>query len=136
MEWRSAAKPEILRNMLGDTEQVVVEVVINWEADDLFRVDLYQLDEYEMVTQLIRHSTLRVWHDQIQYKPPRVGGLSAWHQDHPYWPIIQPVDLVSAWVALDGATVENGCMWMVPRCHHWGPHKRGTIGTDSESFAP
>jgi ectoine hydroxylase-related dioxygenase (phytanoyl-CoA dioxygenase family) len=89
-----------------------------------------------MVAQLIGHPVLRVWHDQIQYKPPRNGGPTTWHQDHPYWPIIQPADLVSAWVALDDADVENGCMWMVPRSHHWGPHKRGTIGTDPETFAP
>lgn len=136
LEGRSASKPESLRNLIPDQKQVVVQVVNIWEADDLFREHLYQPELCGMVSQLIGDPVLRVWHDQIQYKPPHAGGPTNWHQDHPYWPIIQPADLVSAWVALDDATVENGCMWMVPRSHHWGPHKGGTIGTDPETFAP
>jgi len=136
IEGRCEAKPEALRNMLGGSEQVVIQVVNIWEADPLFREHVYHPDVCAMVAQLIGHPVLRVWHDQIQFKPPRVGGPTFWHQDHPYWPIIQPADLVSAWVALDDADIENGCMWMVPHSHQWGPHKGGTIGTDMETFAP
>jgi ectoine hydroxylase-related dioxygenase (phytanoyl-CoA dioxygenase family) len=77
-----------------------------------------------------------VWHDQVQTKPARNGGPSYWHQDHPYWPVIQPADLVSAWVALEDATVENGCMSMVPGSHTWGPYHGGTIGTDETTYGP
>src|SRR5205085_5556010 len=49
--------------------------------------------------------------------------------------VIQPADLVSAWMPLEDATVENGCMWMVPRSHLWGPHKGGAIGTNPD-FTP
>jgi phytanoyl-CoA hydroxylase len=136
MEGRSAAAPEANRNMRGDPENVVIQIVNIWEADDLFREHLYQPEICAMTAQLIGTDTLRVWHDQVQYKPPRVGGATDWHQDHPYWPIIQPADLVSAWVALDDATVENGCMWMVPRSFQWGPHKGGTIGTNPADFSP
>jgi phytanoyl-CoA hydroxylase len=136
IEGRSRAKPELLRNLLGETEQVVIQVVNAWEADDMFREHAHNPAICEMVSQLIGYPVLRVWHDQVQYKPPKVGGPTTWHQDHPYWPTIQPADLVSAWVALDDATIENGCMWMVPHSHEWGPHKGGTIGTDPETFAP
>jgi phytanoyl-CoA hydroxylase len=136
IEGRSAARPELLRNLTNNDEKVVIQIVNAWEADDLFREHVYHPLLGEMVSRLIGCPVVRVWHDQVQYKPPRVGGPTTWHQDHPYWPIIQPADLVSAWVALDDATVENGCMWMVPRSHHWGPHKGGTIGTDEETFAP
>lgn len=113
IEGRSTAKPELLRNLLGDqAERVVIQVVNIWEADDFFRAHIYNPTICQMATQLIGTDTLRVWHDQIQYKPPRMGGATHWHQDHPYWPIIQPADLVSAWIALDDATVENGCMRM------------------------
>ena len=44
-----------------------------------------------------------------------------WHQDSPYWPNIGPLTAqVSAWVALDDADEENGCMSMVPGSYHWG----------------
>lgn len=136
VEGRAPGKPELLRNMTNNDEKVVIQIVNAWEADPLFRRHAYNPAICEMVAQLIGHPVLRVWHDQVQYKPPRVGGPTTWHQDHPYWPIIQPADLVSAWVALEDADVENGCMWMVPRSHLWGPHKGGTIGTDEETFAP
>ena len=80
--------------------------------------------------------TVRVWHDQIQIKPPRVGGPTLWHQDHPYWPVIQPADLVSAWVALEDATIENGCMWMVPGSYRWGAYKDGSIGNKEDELSP
>ncbi len=133
---RSTAKPETNRNMLGNAERVVVQVVNIWMADDLFHEHIYNPRICRMAAQLTGHPVLRVWHDQIQYKPPCIGGPTDWHQDHPYWPIIQPADLVSAWVALDDADIENGCMWMVPGSHHWGPHKGGTIGTDPADFTP
>ena len=137
IDGRSQRKAELSRNLLGDESAKVVHQVVNiWESDDLFRAHIYQPEICAMTAQLVGDPVLRVWHDQIQYKPPRVGGPTNWHQDHPYWPIIQPADLVSAWTALDDATVLNGCMRMVPRSHQWGPHKGGTIGTNDETFAP
>lgn len=136
MEGRSTGKAESVRNLLGNSERVVVQIVNIWEADDLFRRHVYNPRVCAMVAELMGTDTVRVWHDQVQYKPPKSGGPTNWHQDHPYWPIIQPADLVSAWVALDDATVENGCMRMVPRSHTWGPHKGGTIGTGPDDFSP
>jgi ectoine hydroxylase-related dioxygenase (phytanoyl-CoA dioxygenase family) len=137
IEGRSENQAEAVRNFFGDRkDKVVIQIVNIWEADDLFRQHLYNPLVCKMVTELIGTDTLRVWHDQVQYKPAQCGGPTDWHQDHPYWPIIQPADLVSAWVALDDATVENGCMWMVPGSHKWGPHKGGTIGTNEADFSP
>jgi ectoine hydroxylase-related dioxygenase (phytanoyl-CoA dioxygenase family) len=134
MEGHGKAQPERIGGWGG--ERKVIQIVNIWEADDLFYEHLFNPTILEMVAQVIGTDTLRVWHDQVQYKPPRVGGPTDWHQDHPYWPIIQPADLVSAWVALDDADEENGCMWMVPGSHKWGPHKGGTIGTNPEDFMP
>ena len=33
---------------------------------------------------------------------------------------IDPPELCSAWIALDDATEENGCMRLIPGSHHWG----------------
>jgi phytanoyl-CoA hydroxylase len=136
IEGRAAAQPEAVRNMLGRQDNVVIQIVNIWEADDLFYEHLFNTTMCEMVADAIGTDTLRVWHDQVQYKPSKVGGPTDWHQDHPYWPIIQPADLVSAWVALEDADVENGCMWMVPGSHKWGPHKGGTLGTNKTDFTP
>ena len=130
-----AAHPDAMRNM-GDDQNVVIQIVNIWEAEPDFAAHLYHDRIVPMVAQLIGTDTLRVWHDQVQIKPPFVGGPTTWHQDHPYWPVIQPADLVSAWVALEDADRENGCMSMVRGSHKWGAYKSGTIGTDMTTYDP
>ena len=39
-----------------------------------------------------------------------------WHQDLNYWPIDPPLNL-SAWIAIDEATVENSCVNLIPGSH-------------------
>ncbi len=125
------------RNMLEEKSKRVVHQIVNtWEADELFRNHLYNEILCNCMAQLMETDVVRVWHDQIQYKPARIGGPTNWHQDHPYWPIIQPPELISAWLALEDATIENGCMWMVPKSHTWGTYLSGTIPADDETFDP
>ena len=133
----SAAQPERITNFSGsDTENVVIQIVNIWEAEPAFREHLSNETLVTAVAELMNTDTVRVWHDQIQVKPPVIGGPTIWHQDHPYWPVIQPADLVSAWVALEDATIANGCMSMVPGSYRWGPYSGGTIGSDPETFGP
>ncbi|GLX69744.1 phytanoyl-CoA dioxygenase family protein [Paenibacillus glycanilyticus] len=134
MNGESVNKPTLNRNMLDSdspydnmkmtTSESVVQIVNIWLASDRFLKHAAHQVICEEVAQLCHSDSLRIWHDQIQYKPPITGGPTNWHQDHPLWPIIQPADLVSAWVALDDAVIENGCMWMVPGSHKWGNHQR------------
>ncbi len=51
-------------------------------------------------------------------KPPQFQG-QAWHQDEIYIPT-RDRSLVGAWIALDDATIENGCLWVVPGSHQSG----------------
>lgn len=43
----------------------------------------------------------------------------AWHQDEDYIPT-RDRSLTGAWLALDDATVENGCLWVLPGSHRAG----------------
>ena len=43
----------------------------------------------------------------------------AWHQDEDFIPT-RDRSLTGAWIALDDATVENGCLWMIPGSHRPG----------------
>ncbi len=49
------------------------------------------------------------------YNPPGTGG-QGWHQDA-YYITTYPDTLIGAWIALDPADEENGCLWVVPRSH-------------------
>ena len=43
----------------------------------------------------------------------------AWHQDEYYIPT-RDRSLLGAWIAMDDATVENGCLWVIPGSHRHG----------------
>lgn len=45
----------------------------------------------------------------------------AWHQDEDYIPT-RDRSLTGAWIALDDAHIENGCLWVIP-----GSHKPGIL---------
>ena len=64
--------------------------------------------------------SFRVLTDQVQFKPPQVGGRNAWHRDMPTFPLERPFTGLTAWIALDDATRQTGCMRMVPGSHRWG----------------
>jgi hypothetical protein len=71
-------------------------------------------------SQLLDNRPVRFWHDQIFWKPPKQGGVVAWHQDYSYWTRTKPVAHLTCWCALDDATSENGCLQYIPGSHRWG----------------
>jgi ectoine hydroxylase-related dioxygenase (phytanoyl-CoA dioxygenase family) len=121
----SKAQPVSCHNMTGDPDRVVWQIVDIFLASQPFRKLVHHPVIAEDIATLSRGNVVRLWHDQIQYKPAAVGGSNHWHQDAPYWPPLTPKDeQVTAWVALDDADEENGCMVMVPGSHKWGVHVR------------
>ncbi|MAE65784.1 MAG: hypothetical protein CMJ18_16060 [Phycisphaeraceae bacterium] len=63
---------------------------------------------------------VRIWEDQMIYKPPfDAKAILGWHRDYTYWDHVGPPDLGTCWIALDDATIDNGCMVVVPGSHKW-----------------
>ena len=62
---------------------------------------------------------VKVFRDQMLLKPPG-GQAKPLHQDQSYFRVQPENDLVTAWIALDDATPENGCMCYVPGSHRYG----------------
>lgn len=54
----------------------------------------------------------------------------AWHQDEMFIPT-RDRSLTAAWLALDDATTENGCLWVLP-----GSHRRGVLYPNREHDDP
>jgi phytanoyl-CoA hydroxylase len=54
----------------------------------------------------------------------------AWHQDESHIPT-RDRSLTGVWIALDDATVENGCLWVLP-----GSHRRGVLYPVEDSTDP
>ena len=62
---------------------------------------------------------VRFWHDQLFCKPPRHGGVVAWHQDYSYWTRTAPMAHLTAWIALDDSDEANGSVRYIPGSHRW-----------------
>ncbi len=69
---------------------------------------------------------IRIWHDQALFKPP-FGNPTGWHLDNPYWSFSSR-QAISIWVALDDATLGNGCMWYLPGTHQTARFDNAGIG--------
>lgn len=50
------------------------------------------------------------------FKPPRIGGEVNCHQDSSFL-YTEPQSCVGFWIALEDATIENGCLWATPGGH-------------------
>lgn len=80
-----------------------------------------------IAAKLMNADIIRLWHDQLLYKPGRgtenPGNETAnvgWHQDFSYWQCAEEPTLITAWVAFTDVDLSNGCMQVVPRSHKWG----------------
>jgi ectoine hydroxylase len=62
------------------------------------------------------------YHSKMIMKDARVGGAWTWHQDYGYWyqnGVLSP-NLTSAYIAVDPATRENGCLQVIRGSHTLG----------------
>jgi hypothetical protein len=82
----------------------------------------------DVAGQLLGESAL-LYKEKINYKVAGGAGFSP-HQDKPAYPFVDQV--LSVMVAVDDATVENGCLEVVDACHHatLPQDERGCIAAD------
>jgi ectoine hydroxylase-related dioxygenase (phytanoyl-CoA dioxygenase family) len=69
---------------------------------------------------------IRIWHDQALFKPP-FGNATGWHLDNPFWSFSSK-DAISIWVALDDATLGNGCLYYLPGTQDFASFQMTNIG--------
>lgn len=126
---RSAATsppPLLIANLKKNAEHPVWQIVNIWEASGAYRELAVEnsllIDQVaQILQQEAQAQEIRLFHDQIVYKPAGSGGVNMWHQDSPLWPVLTPQDVeLSAWIALDDVDEDNGAMSMVPGSHRWG----------------
>ncbi|MFI7061270.1 phytanoyl-CoA dioxygenase family protein [Kribbella sp. NPDC050124] len=90
----------------------------------LFRATLAHPAITDVLTQLIGPN-VKAMQSMLFTKGEGKPG-QAWHQDEFFIPT-RDRSLTAAWIALDDATVENGCLWALP-----GSHRRGVLYPDRE----
>ena len=84
------------------------------------------------VVQSLLGADLLLFRSTLMLKPAFHGSAHALHQDSAYWPM-EPPALVTASIALDDATPDNGCIKVIPGSHHWGLQEWGHIAQEQEA---
>jgi phytanoyl-CoA hydroxylase len=97
-----------------------------WQTDAMVKSLMFEEALGKFAGELAGVEGLRIWHDQALVKEP-YGNPTAFHLDVPYWSFISP-DAITIWVALDDATLENGCLYYVPASHKARKFDNVTIG--------
>ncbi|HEY9290005.1 MAG TPA: phytanoyl-CoA dioxygenase family protein [Microlunatus sp.] len=88
--------------------------------------ELAQLVRYPMIgataARLSSASGIRLWHDQLLYKPVDGPGTQAnvgWHTDRQYWTCCSSTEMLTAWVAFHDVAPEGGSVSFFDRSHTW-----------------
>ena len=103
---------EAAHGKIGGLNRNKTHLLFRW-LDDLIR-NRKLLDAVE---DLIGPNIL-CWNTLVWIKEPGSKSYVGWHQDSRYWGLTED-KLVTAWIALSDASVEAGCMRVLP-----GSHKR------------
>jgi len=103
-----------------------------WQTNE--EVKKLMLDQRigKMAAQLAGVDGIRIWHDQALIKRPWANP-TAWHLDTPFWSFSDR-RAISIWVALDNATLENGCLFFIPGSHKLTGFDKITIGKNMDGI--
>jgi phytanoyl-CoA hydroxylase len=117
----------------GDYYGKVFDQLLNlWQTDDA--VKELMLDERigKMAALLSGAEGIRIWHDQALFKRPWANP-TAWHLDTPFWSFSDR-RAISIWVALDDATLQNGCLYFIPGSHLGTKFDKISIGRNMDGI--
>lgn len=104
--WLGAHHPELRGEALGH----------RLFAGDAFWNRLVGDDRLLDIAQLFIGPDIALFASHYISKPPFSGQQVLWHQDGAYWPL-EPMKVVTLWLAVDESTPENGCMRVIPGSH-------------------
>lgn len=125
---------EFHSNESSDPDKTLFHALGAWRITEGFHDVLWNPAFTMAASQLLGNKAVRFWHDQLFCKPAKHGGVVAWHQDYSYWTRTGPVQHLTCWVGLDDATIENGCLYYVPRSHTWGLLDKPALAGDMDGL--
>ena len=104
-----------------------------WRITPAFHDLVWNLAVVVPASQLLG-GAVRLWHDQLFVKPPRQGGVVAWHQDYSYWTRTEPMAHLTCWIPLDDTDEASGCLQYVPHSHRWDLLPITGLATDTNDM--
>ena len=105
------------------------------EQDERIRAFVTRPEFVELTTAFLGPDTDLYW-NQTVFKHPETERGFPWHQDDAYTEV-DPAPYLTLWLAINDATLENGCISVLPGSHAGGlrPHQQspsGLVGYSSE----
>jgi phytanoyl-CoA hydroxylase len=136
-EWLAAASGEVTAICRGRRGQIEGAMPTDERDDDATVLDRYLCIHFpHKISPLVRDLALHpaVVDELVDIIGPNVKLMQsmlfikgagkpgqAWHQDEAHIPT-RDRSLTAVWLALDDATLDNGCLWVIP-----GSHRRGVL---------
>ncbi|HEY6737321.1 MAG TPA: phytanoyl-CoA dioxygenase family protein [Actinopolymorphaceae bacterium] len=140
------AERGMARLYAGETDHALTDGrrSVGWTPDDgdVLRKNDYSSLLIDELATLVRHpiiaamaaclagtSEIRLWHDQLLYKPSETGRLAdghepgrvnvGWHTDRQYWRTCSSADMLTAWVPFHDVGEREGAVSFVVGSHLW-----------------
>ena len=121
----------------GDTVEVIDSTgrgaeLFGWSGvtDDLLGAYVRIARLVEAAEDLLGGQEVYHWHSKLSFKMPHSTGRWDWHQDYGSWYLegcLRP-DMLSAMIAVDACSLDNGCVELIRGSHRLGRIDHVAIG--------
>lgn len=106
IDWLLARHPELRPDQLGH----------RLSRDDPFWLRLVSDDRLLDIAEQFIGPDIALFATHYICKAPRTGQVVHWHQDGAFWPL-EPMTVVTLWLAISESDSGNGCLRVIPRSH-------------------
>jgi phytanoyl-CoA hydroxylase len=120
LQFESEARGKVESATAEERLDYVRKFMVFYHLDSRIKEMAYKPELMRFVQKLLG-AEAEVYQDMALLKPPGIGREKPWHQDHAYFNLPLGTPVVGVWIALDEATLENGCMVFLPGAQHEGP---------------
>jgi len=121
----------------GDGEGMRFNDYVSLQCGPLFELVRHPLIGM-IAARLNGSSCIRLWHDQLIYKPVDLAGSHTsvgWHHDLAYWQTCTSTKMLTCWIPLHDCDERIGPLTVVDGSHRW-PHAQiapGSAGVSTDS---
>lgn len=106
IDWLLARHPDLRPDQLGH----------RLSRDDPFWLRLVSDDRLLDIAEQFIGPDMALFATHYICKAPRTGQVVHWHQDGAFWPL-EPMTVVTLWLAVSESDPGNGCLRVIPRSH-------------------
>lgn len=116
---RSDAEASKIKASISDAASMltVVRKLNNFTNEDTRLAKMLNHPTLVRIVEALAGEKVVKFQEMALLKPPK-GREKPWHQDHAYFDTDNSKHIVGVWIALDEATIANGCMHIMPGKHH------------------